>query len=829
MGEVYRARDTRLDRTVAVKILRSTNGRPERFHREARAISRLSHPHICSLYDIGEHEGIAFLVMEYLEGQTLADRLEEDPLPLKDALEYSIQICEALDRAHTQGVIHRDVKPGNVMLTREGVKLLDFGLAKLRESRADDPPRDTTESLLLTREGDTLGTILYMSPEQLEGGDVDARTDIFAVGAVLYEMLTGRRAFAAKSRASAAAAILTSDPPPISTFQPLTPATLEHVVQRCLAKNPNERWQTARDLTSELKWILNETPATGQAPRLETPRRSAALLTGVLLGAACVTAVSLGIWILRPHRPSVPSYQRLTYNRGSISAARFAPDGQTIIYSAAWQGQPYDTFLTRLDSFESRSLGMINSRILSVSPAADMAVLFGNQSFVSGFGTVARASLAGGLPRELLADATEADWLPDGTLAVVRRRENTMEVEFPVGTKVHEASSIWSMRVSPDGARIAFFQSAGPLDAVAGDLVVVDRSSRKTTLAKGLIALGLAWSPDNEEIWFTAARADGAPAIRAVSLSGAERLIDRVPAFLRIDDVSRDRRALVTKGLRLGGITCLIPGETRERDLGWLDSSLAEGLSPDGKTLLFGALEGRWNEGVYTRKTDGSPAIRLGDGHPESLSPDGKWVLARASGAPTVWGRQWLLLPTGPGSPRMLSGGAIAQLREGVWLPDGKQNDFTAFEEGRGARAYVQDVETGSMRSVTPEGVRMPEKAASPDGKSLLAFLDGKWFLYPLEPGEPRPMPFLTHRDDPRQWSTDGRFLYVARNGAAPPLQIERLNIATGERTPWKTLVPYDPVGIESLETVVITPDGTGYCYTYARRLTELYLVDGLK
>jgi dipeptidyl aminopeptidase/acylaminoacyl peptidase len=394
---------------------------------------------------------------------------------------------------------------------------------------------------------------------------------------------------------------------------------------------------------------------------------------------------------------------------------------------------------------------------------------------------------------------------------------------------VHEASAIWSMRVSPDGARIAFFQSAGPLEAVAGDLVVVDRSSRKTTLAKGLIALGLAWSPDNDEIWFTAARADGAPAIRAVSMSGSERLIDRVPAFLRIDDVSRDRRVLVTKGLRLGGITCLIPGETRERDLGWLDSSSAEGLSPDGKTLLFGALEGRWNQGVYTRKTDGSPAIRLGDGHPESLSPDGQWVLVRASGAPTVWGRQWLLLPTGPGSARTLSGGAITQLREGTWLPDGKRILFTAIEESRGARAYVQDVETGSMHAVTPEGARMPEKAASPDGKSVLALLGGKWFFFPIEAGETRPMPFLKDGDDPRQWSTDGRFLYVARNGAAPALQIERLNIANGERTPWKTLVPYDPVGIESLETVVITPDGTGYCYTYARRLTELYLVDGLK
>ena len=829
MGEVYSARDTRLDRTVAIKILRPDKvGHPERFTREARAVSRLSHPHICSLYDIGEQDGMAFLVMEYLEGQTLADRLDDGALPLDEALRYAIEICDALDRAHQEGVIHRDVKPGNVMLTREGVKLLDFGLAKLRQTETDEIAEATTTNLQVTAEGEIVGTVSYSSPEQLEGRKVDGRTDLFAFGAVLYEMITGRKPFAGESRASVIAAILTSDPSPMSTLKPLTPPTLERVVKRCLAKEPVERWQTAPDLGWELKWIAEEG---AHAARREKERKSRAIIAGALIGAGLVAAVSVGAWILRPGDMSQPSYQRLTFGRGIISSARFAPDGQTVVFSAAWDARPYEVFSARLGSTESRSLGLANGRILSVSSTGEMAVLLGPQSFLGGIGTLARASLAGGLPREVLERVTEADWGPDGALAVVKRGKNKMELEFPVGTKVHEARSIWSMRVSPKGDRVAFFESSAPGIGGTGEVVVVDRSLKTTTLAKPLIALGLAWSPPGDEVWFSGARSDGPPAIRAVSLSGRERLVERVPAPLKINDISRNGRVLVTKGLNLGGITCLIPGETREREVGWLDFAYVEGLSPDGRTVLFGAREGTWTPGVYTRATDGAPAIRLGDGHPESLAPDGKWVLARAPGAPTAWGREWALVPTGPGSPRLLPRGAITQLVNGAWLPDGKRIVFTAIEEGHGTRGYVQDVETGHMRPITPEGVHMPEKAATPDGNSALMLLDGRWLIYPTDGGQPRPISVLDTGDNPLRWSADGRFLYVAsrRGGFVPPVAIERLDVTTGRREPWKTLVPSDPVGIEYLDPPVISPDGRGYCYSYARRLHELYVADGLK
>jgi eukaryotic-like serine/threonine-protein kinase len=458
-----------------------------------------------------------------------------------------------------------------------------------------------------------------------------------------------------------------------------------------------------------------------------------------------------------------------------------------------------------------------------------MAVLLGRQSFFEGIGTLARASLAGGLPREVMEGVTEADWGPDGTLAVVKRRGNRMELEFPLGTKLHEATSIWSMRVSPTGDKIAFFEAAAPSVGGAGELVVMDRSRRRTPLAKASIALGIAWPPSGNEVWFSGARSDGPPTIRAVSLSGRERLVERVPAPLKVDDISRDGRVLAMKGLNLGGITCLVPGETRERELGWLDNAYVEGLSADGRTLLFRSFEGNWRGGVYTRTTDGSPAVRLGDGHPESLSPDGKWALTRAPGAEGAWGREWVLLPTGPGSPRLLPRGGITRLVNGAWLPDGKRIVFTAIEGGESARAYVQDVETGSMRAITPAGVRMPEKAATPDGKSVLVFLDDKWFLFPIDGGTPRPFLRLAAGDDPRRWSADGRFLYVARGGSVPPVTIERLDVTTGGREPWKTLVPSDSVGIERLESPVISADGRGYCYSYARRLHELYVVEGLK
>jgi Serine/threonine protein kinase len=310
MGEVYRARDTRLERTVAIKVLPAhLSASPEvrqRFEREAKTISQLSHPHICALYDVGNQDGVEFLVMEYLEGETLADRLSKGPLPLEQTLRYGVEIAGALEKAHRQGVVHRDLKPGNVMLTRSGLKLLDFGLAKaivppIPQSGVTALPT-MAGSPNLTQEGTILGTFQYMAPEQLEGKDADARTDIFAFGAVLYEMTTGQKAFSGQNQASLIAAILKRQPPPISAVQPMMPPALDRVVKTCLAKDPEERWQSARDVGSELKWIADGSSQAALSVPEKARRRSRERLAWALWAVTAVSAA--GLALLHFARPS---------------------------------------------------------------------------------------------------------------------------------------------------------------------------------------------------------------------------------------------------------------------------------------------------------------------------------------------------------------------------------------------------------------------------------------------------------------------------------------------------------------------------------------------
>lgn len=347
MGEVYKARDTRLDRTVAIKVLpehvASDPDARQRFEREARAVAALNHPHICTLYDIGRQDGTDFLVMEYLEGETLQDRLAKGALPLDQALRYGIEIADALDKAHRAGIVHRDLKPGNIMLTKSGSKLLDFGLAKTGTAVA----AGTALSMMpttppnLTAQGTILGTLQYMAPEQLEGRVADARTDIFAFGAVLYEMLTAKKAFEGKSQASLIAAILEREPPLVSTIQPVTPAALDHVVRTCLAKNPDERWQTFTDLQRQLRWIVDSRlqPSIDQAAISHRRNRRAIISAGALAALAGLVGVG-GTWMLKPE-PSQPLRRfAIELPEGDQFSAvtrhivALSPDGTRLVYVA---------------------------------------------------------------------------------------------------------------------------------------------------------------------------------------------------------------------------------------------------------------------------------------------------------------------------------------------------------------------------------------------------------------------------------------------------------------------------------------------------------------
>ena len=342
MGEVYQARDTRLDRTVAIKILPSHLSddvmRRQRFEREAKAISSLNHPHICTLYDIGRQDDVDFIVMEFVDGVTLSERLEKGPLPTAEVLEYGIQLSSALDKAHRNGVTHRDLKPGNIMLTKSGTKLLDFGLAKAATpltggaTLTDAAP----QAAPVTREGAVIGTVPYMSPEQVEGGEVDARSDIFSLGTVLYEMVTGGRAFQGQSDFSVASAILVKDPEPISTLQPLTPPALERTIRVCLAKDPDARWQSAGDLCKELRWIAEGgsqvgIPIAAAARRIIRPR--IAWIPWIL--AAVFAAIALAAMLrssLSTHGPETIAFRQLNFRREAIFQAAFADKELSLIH-----------------------------------------------------------------------------------------------------------------------------------------------------------------------------------------------------------------------------------------------------------------------------------------------------------------------------------------------------------------------------------------------------------------------------------------------------------------------------------------------------------------
>jgi eukaryotic-like serine/threonine-protein kinase len=833
MGEVYRARDPHLERSVAIKILTASRGATgpqlERFHREARAVARITHPHICTVHDVGQLDGVPFLVMELLEGETLAERLERGPLSVDRALAFARQIAAALDAAHKRGVVHRDLKPSNVMLTGGGVKLLDFGLAKLWDIENEEAPQRSTQTLELTERGTVLGTIPYMAPEQVEGRQTDARTDIFALGVTLYEMVAGHPPFEGRSRASLMAAILTADPQPLPSARSDVPAGVDRVVRRCLAKDPNERWQSAADLAAALLWSGDDGASAQAAVRAARPsRRSApiaamALTIGAALGALAVwTLASRGI-VGRGPAPTA-QFVPITFRTGTVSAARFAPDGETIIYSASWGGEPYAVYMTRRGSPESRPLNISDARILGVSSTGDLAFLRGNHDAVrqllpSGTGTLARVAMTGGAPRELLDDVIAADWMPGGgDLAIVRRDR----LEFPAGTTIHGPHLFTAVRIAPDGQKLALVE--------AGDIVVLDRSGRKTTVSSGWgDTISLAWSPAGDEVWFTANRKGNDPSLwtlRAVSLAGKERIVfSGAGSGLSILDVFRDGRALVATHTAKMGCSCLAPGQQQPQDLSWLDGSGPEALSADGRMVVLSeVLRGAGQKGsIYLRKTDGSDAVRLGDGFGEDISPDGKWVLTTQ--VPVR--KHWTIVPTGPGSPRDLPPGPLVARNEANFLPDGRRIVFGGREEGHGPRIYVQDIDSGSIRAISPEKVRT-EGLATPDGRYVIGRMNAQLLEFAVDAGAPIPLTSLKPGDEPLQWSADGSRLYVRRSGVWPPV-VDRVQTTTGERVPWKTMQPADPVGVEIVVRIQVTPDGMSYCHDYVRVVSELFIVEGLK
>jgi len=831
MGEVYRAWDTRLERPVAVKVLSArTLDSPEqvkRLEREARAAASIAHPNVVTVHDLGWADDLPFIVSELIEGESLRSLIDRGGVTPAMGLRLGRELARGLAAAHAKKVIHRDLNPRNIIVTKEGVlKILDFGLAKLTGEAKGRGSDETTP-------GTVLGTAGYLSPEQARGEPADHRSDIFAFGAILYEMMTGERAFVGSTFAERMAAVLRDSPAGLSgdTLGKAAP-----VIARCLEKEPGRRFQSADDLVFVLEALREgqspsvpavvdaasrqERPKGGMSRRALLSATIGGALGGALLGSA-----------LRPRSaPSAPmagfSYHQLSFRHGRVLSSRITPDGGSILYSAAWDGLPPSLYTVRRGGGGTRSLELPPADVLAISSRGELALSLGAH-FVEGFhtaGKLAVVPLELGEPRVLANDVQEADFTPDGKeLAIVRQAGTGFRLELPAGKTLFETAAWLSHpRVSPDGKSLACLMHPSPYDD-RGSLVLLDRATGALrVVSEGWASIvGLAWSRDGRELLFTAARQSANTALFAVSLAGRLRLLAQTTGRLRLHDVGSGGSAVVSHdNWRL----CTMVRETcalQDRDMSLSDISLVADISVDGETLLvgeFGDSEGTSN-GAYVRGVRGARPLRLGDGVPLSLSPDGRRVLALLPSSPP----RLLVYSIGAGEALTIPLGDVELVQWARWrgLDDVVIGGAAA---GRAPRIWLWRAGGVTPQPITDEGV-FGQGHVSPDG-AMVAFVtsDGKLLRVDLD------APFSAMVTPGRYvdelvcgYHASGLLLFVRTK--ALPVHIRKVDVKTGRSEPHAQITP-PLLGLKGLDAVALSANGEAYVYSYGQELSRLYLIE---
>jgi dipeptidyl aminopeptidase/acylaminoacyl peptidase len=791
MGAVYRARDTRLDRAIAIKVLH-TETNANRLATEARAAAAITHPAVVAIHDVGTAQGLTYIAMELVDGESLRSVLERGALPLARAHELAVELADALAAAHARGVIHRDLKPENLIIARDGrLRVLDFGLAKL----LDADPLDATEP------GAVQGTAGYMAPEQARGEPADARADLFAAGAIIYEMVTGRRAFGGATHADRLSAVL-RDTPALDELGALTP-----IVERCLAKDPASRFHAAADLAWALRNASTPVPS-----RARWSRRT--ILAGA--GAALVTGVGgflLGRRPVAARQAPRAEFRQLTYKTGRVYSARFTPEGHRLVFGAAWDADPVRVYIADLAT-ASTSRTELAGDTLAVSRRGELALGIARRftNHQSATGTLAVVPLGGGAQRVLASSIQEADFAPDGSLAVIRATATGFSLEAPLGTPIITTGAwITHPRVSPDGRRIAYLQHPNANDD-AGDVMVVEIASRATrVLSTGWSSIaGLAWDPDGRSIWFTAGRDNAINVLHAVTLGGTVRTIAETTGRLRLHDLTSDRRAAVT--VDVWRLRTMAGGAgSAERDCSLSEASFVTDISADGASLAIAELgSAETANGVYVVPFAGGPPLRLGDGFPHAISPSGKLVAANVM---ETAGPQLVVYSTASGDRVGLQApGAVNSAR---WI------DETSLVVSSKQRLWRLAIGAAPV-ALTEAGVA--GRLAIDPARRRCACVDARERLHVVElaSGAHR---VVADKLGPRfaaGWLAEPDAILVSTS--TTPLELARIDAASGAEQPFTTIQP-PPVGLKAVDSLVVHRDGVRYAYSYGQELSHMYLM----